>query len=160
MKIRECIFSILSASAGVLIGVVKTRKMMNIKVSNMEELSDKHLSLFLMMNQWVKVKQEGKTLSSYFEEKGYYSIAIYGMSYAGETLAEELKQSSIKVSYGIDKRSENIYADFKILSPDNVLEEVDAIVVTSIKYFDEIEEQLSGKVECPILSLEDILYEM
>lgn len=160
MKMKKSIISILSASIGILIGVVRTRKMMNIKVTNMEELSDKHLSLFLMMNQWVKIKQEGKTLSSYFEKKGYYKIAIYGMSYAGETLVEELKQSSIKVEYGIDKRSENIYADFKILSPEDILEDVDAIVVTSIKYFYEIEELLSEKVVCPILSLEDIVYEM
>ena len=56
------------------------------------ELAEKHLALFLMMNQWVKVKQEGKNLSCYFEKNGYKKIAIYGMSYAGETLLEELKE--------------------------------------------------------------------
>ena len=59
------------------------------------------MSLFLMMNQWVKVKQDGKNLSSYFEKEGYKQIAIYGMSYAGETLMEELIDSPVTVKYGI-----------------------------------------------------------
>ena len=43
---------------------------------------------------------------------------------------------------------------------DDNLEDVDAIVVTAITFFDEIEEQLQSKVSCPIISLEDILYEV
>ena len=112
------------------------------------------------MNQWVKVKQEGKNLAEYFEREGYHEIAIYGMSYAGETLVDELQESNIKIKYGIDKKANAIYADFDVISPDEELEEVDAIVVTSITFFDEIEEMLSKKVDCPIISLEDILYEV
>jgi hypothetical protein len=37
---------------------------------------------------------------------------------------------------------------------------VDAIVVTAITFFDEIEEKLSEKIDCPIISLDDILYEV
>lgn len=55
------------------------------------------------MNQWVKIKQEGKNLSEYFEESWYKRIAIYGMNYAGETLVDELKDIGITIAYGIDK---------------------------------------------------------
>ncbi len=82
------------------------------------------------------------------------------MSYAGERLVEELEGSNIKIRYGIDRKADNIYADIDIVSPDDSLDEVDAIVVTSITFFDEIEEQLSEKMDCPIISLEDILYEV
>ena len=37
---------------------------------------------------------------------------------------------------------------------------VDVIVVTAISYFDEIEEKLSERVDCPVVSLEDIVYEL
>ena len=107
-----------------------------------------------------KIKQEGKNLRSYFEENGYYEIAIYGMSYAGETLINELQGSNVKIKYGIDQNAENIYADINLVSPDDELENVDAIIITPIKFFDEIEKKLSKKVNCPILSLEDILYEV
>lgn len=149
--------SFVTGAMGAAVGI---GKVMNNKVNNWQEMSNKHLSLFLMMNQWVKVKQEGENLSDYFEKNGYKKIAIYGMSYAGETLADELNGSAIEVLYGIDKKAGNIYAEFDVVSPEDELPEVDAVVVTSITFFDEIEEMLEKKLDCPIISLEDILYEV
>lgn len=154
------VISLFSAAVGATAGVVGMSKVLGDKVNQKQKLSDKHLALFLMMNQWVKIKQEGKNLSSYFKEAGYHEIAIYGMSYAGETLIEELKNSDVKIKYGIDKNADKIYAEFDVVSPDDALIEVDAIVVTSITFFDEIEENLREKIDCPIISLEDILYEV
>ena len=157
---KKGIIGVTSAFAGAAVGAVGVGKAMSDKVTEWKNMSDKHLALFLLMNQWVKVKQEGKNLSEYFEREGYHEIAIYGMSYAGETLVEELQGSNIKIKYGIDKKANAIYADFDVVSPDEELEEVDAIVVTSITFFDEIEEMVSKKIACPIISLEDILYEV
>ncbi len=139
---------------------MKRNKFSNPGLEEANQHSDKHLSLFLMMNQWVKIKQEGKSLVSYFEKKSYKRIAIYGMSYAGETLLDELKGTGIEVAYAIDKNSDNIYTNINIVSAEDSLEEVDVIVVTAITFFDEIRQQLASKVTCPIVSLEDILYEV
>ena len=62
--------------------------------------------------------------------------------------------------YGIDQNAGDIYLDVDIKSMDDDLEEPDAIVVTAITFFDEIEEGLHQKLKCPVLSLEDILYEI
>ena len=80
------------------------------------------------------------------------------MSYLGERLLDELKDTGIVVRYGIDKNAQNIYADVEIKSLDDELPEVDAIVVTAVYFFDEIEEELSKRVEYPIISLEDVVY--
>lgn len=156
--------SVISAITGALIGTVagaKTvAKMTGVSEGKTEELSEKHFALFLLMNQWVKVKQEGKNLSSYFEKNGYKKIAVYGMSYVGETLVSELKGTEIQVDYGIDRNAASLYTDIDVLTMEDTLAEVDAIVVTAITFFDVIEEQLRGKVDCPIISLEDILYEI
>lgn len=113
-----------------------------------------------MMNQWVKVKQEGKHLASYFEKKGYKTIAVYGMSFAGETLVNELKGSAIQILYGIDQRGGSVYTDINIVTKEDTLAAVDAVIVTAISFFEEIEEELCRKVDCPILSLGDILYQI
>lgn len=157
---KKGIISVLSAVTGVAVGAGAVRKTMGEAIEKKMRMSDKHLALFLMMNQWVKVKQGGKNLSEYFEKNGYRKIAIYGMSYAGETLADELKGTKTEVVYGIDRSADSIYSDLDIVSLDDTLAEVDAVVVTAITFFDEIEEQLSEKVDCPIISLEDILYEV
>ena len=152
--------SVVSAIAGAAIGAGAARKISLSKAQKAQSLADKHLALFLMMNQWVKIKQEGKKLASYFDKNGYKRIAIYGMSYAGETLMDELKGTDITIVYGIDKNADSIYVGVDIVSMEDVLDEVDAVVVTAITFFDEIEEKLSEKLNCPILSLEDILYEV
>lgn len=157
---KKGIISVLSAITGAVVGAGTVGKMAGRSLEKAEKMSDKHLALFLMMNQWVKVKQAGKGLSSFFEKNGYNRIAIYGMSYAGETLVNELKDSEIQVAYGIDKNADVIYADIRMVTLEDNLDDVDAIIVTAVTFFDEIKRQLCEKIDCPILSLEDILYEI
>ncbi len=157
---KKGMIGIVSAIGGAAAGISAVGGMLGRTIKENQEKSDKHLALFLMMNQWVKVKQEGKNLASYFEREGYKKIAVYGMHYAGETFVEELQESSVEIVYGIDKNADKIYADFPIVTPDGCLEEVDAVVVTPITFFDEIEQILNAKMECPIISLEDVLYQI
>lgn len=157
---KKSIISALSALIGVIFGAATVKKIAKETINKTKSMSDKHLALYLMMNQWVKVKQEGKNLTSYFEKNDYKNIAIYGMSYAGETLFDELRDTEITVAYGVDKNADTIYADVAVVSIDDDLESVDAVVVTAITFFDEIEKKISAKIDCPIISLEDILYEV
>ena len=54
----------------------------------------------------------------------------------------------------------NLFSVIDIVSPEDDLETVDVIVVTAITFYEEVKEQLSEKLDCPIISLEDILYEI
>lgn len=161
---KKVVISVLSMITGAVAGAYAVARFVVKKIvwkmNTAQSMSDKHLALYLMMNQWVKVKQEGKNLSSYFEKNGYKKIAIYGMNYAGETLLSELKGAEIQVSYAIDRNANTICADIDVVTIDDELEDVDAIVVTPITFFNEIEEALSDKVSCPIVSLKDILCEV
>lgn len=157
---KKLFLAVSSMLVGMIAGAGIIKMSSSISIEKVKNMSNKHLSLFLMMNEWVKIKQNGKSLPDYFKRNNYNRIAIYGMSYAGETLLNELSGSEIEVVYGIDKNAEMIDKDLKIITVENPLEEVDAIVVTAITFFDEIEEELSKKIECPIISLEDILYEI
>ena len=156
---KKGVVSAVSMIVGGMAGALATGKFDVNKVEEIQTLSDKHLVLFKMMNQWVRVKQDGKNLSSYFEQHGYNKIAVYGMSYAGETLVNELKGSDIEIAYGID-RKEEVFSYIDVITMEGSLPEVDAVVVTAITFFDEIEESLKRNVTCPIISLEDILYEV
>ena len=157
---KKGVISVLSILTGAALGAGTVGKITGKSMKEVRGMSDKHLALFLMMNQWVKVKQEGKNLASYFEKCEYSRIAVYGMSYAGETLIDELKDSGVTVAYAIDKNADSIYSDVDVVSIEDELEPVDAVVVTAITFFDEIEEKLSERMDCPIISLEDILYEV
>ena len=149
---KKTVIGILSLLGGVVGGMIGTKRVMQKKLNRATDYSDKHLSLFLMMNQWVKVKQEGKNLGEYFERNGLKRIAVYGMSYAGET--------GIEVVYGIDKHADKIFSTVDVISVDDSFAEVDAVIVTAITFFDDIKDMLCEKVNCPVISLEDILYEV
>lgn len=157
---KKFTLSLLSTLGGAAAAAVAVKKVAGNATEAQHNMSEKHLALFLMMNQWVAVKQEGKNLADYLKKMGYKTIAIYGMSYAGERLVEELKDSDIEIKYGIDKNADKIYSDIDVVTMEGELAEVDAIVVTPIFFFDEIEEELSAKTDCPVISLEDILYEV
>lgn len=145
-------------AAGIIGGTVAAEKVLG--KTDYQQLANKHLAIMKLYDQWIQTKQEGKTIIDYFHDNDIKSLAIYGMSFVGQRLYEELKESDIEVSYAIDKNAASIYADIDILDPNDVLPQTDAIVVTAVYFYNEIEEMLEGKTDARILSFEDILYEL
>ncbi len=157
---KKGIISTLSFVCGGAAGISSVWSALSKKTKEAQKYADKHLAIMQVMNQWIINKQEGKSLVTFFEENGYKTIAIYGMSYLGERLEDELRDSGIKIAYAVDKNAENIYADVEVRDPEDAMDEVDAVIVTSVFFFDEIEEQLENVFDCPIISLEDIVQEV
>ncbi|MED1952363.1 methyltransferase domain-containing protein [Brevibacillus centrosporus] len=91
----------------------------------------------------------------------YRKIAIYGFGDLGTKLYRDLKKSDVEVAYAIDRNADYIaktrHTDIPILLPDNKLEQVDVIVVSVIDAFTSIQATLEGRVNCPVISLGEIL---
>ena len=155
MKRLQVLFMILAGCTGAKVGAAISREKWKTQV---RQGSNKYWQAYLMMDRWVRLKQEGKSLSGYFKERGYNSIAVYGMSHAGITLLDELANSEIEVKYGIDVNADKIYVDIPMRKATDDLEKVDAVVVTPIYYFDEIEKNISEKISCPIIPLDDVIF--
>lgn len=111
-----------------------------------------------ILKRWFSLKQQGYSLLSYFEKNNYFRIAVYGMSDLGRYLLKELEGSHIQVAYGIDRRAEKLEIGLPILTAEDTLPPVDAVIVTAVHFFGEIDSLLRQKVECPVISLEDVLY--
>lgn len=150
----------LSTLGGVLAGVIGTGTISKKQVSKKTEKVYKFKSYYNMLNQWLILKQEGKSLAKYFSDNDYKTIAIYGMGEMGNRLYDELKDTQIEVKYAVDKNAASTYSELEVVDPEEDLETVDAIIVTAIFAFDEIEETLEEEVDFPIISLEDIVYEV
>lgn len=114
---------------------------------------------FQLLNHWLEVKNEGKSVASYFETLGYHHIAIYGMAELSNRLFDDLAGSSIIIDYGIDRDAScTIGRIEEIYSPDGDLPHTDVIVVTPYSSFDTIKKSLQKQVECPIVSLEEVVW--
>ena len=129
------------------------------KARTYRELFYKEQEFFQLMH-WFAAKQQGNSIVQYFEKYNFNSVAIYGMGALGEILLNELRDTDIKVVYGIDKNASCITRDIEMKGIGEIVSGVDAIVVTPVSYFDSIEKVLKARVSCPILSLADILCEL
>ncbi len=122
---------------------------------------DKLWNMFWFLSKWMNAKIAGADIEKYLIKEGYTNVAIYGMSNLGQALINDLENSSISIKYGIDKDVEVYWDVFPIISPDQIekydFSGVDAVIVTAISFFEEIKVQLSKKLDCPIISLEDIV---
>ena len=110
-----------------------------------------------VLKKWFERKAQGRKTDSYFLYNGFRRIAVYGMSDLGKYMVMELGNSEVEVVYGIDRKAESIEADIPVHGIDDNLPEVDAFVVTAVFFFDEIQNDLSGKINAPIISIEDVL---
>lgn len=160
MKKGNVISTLLGAAAGAAAGAFAMAKSKEEILAERKKLSDKHFDLFMLMNQWLIIKQQKKEITTYFHGNNYKKIAIYGMSYVGERLYDELQPSDIEICYAIDNRANQIYVDLDVYTMEDDLPKVDVIVVTAISYFDEISEKLAEITDIPVVSLEDIIYEL
>lgn len=158
-KIILSILEICLFFVGFGMGIIAAINVLDIIVEEYRKSSDKFGRLFRLMNQWVQLKQEGKSISGYFEKRHYRNIAIYGMGSVGEAIIRDLLNSKVNVKYAIDQKANENSKDF-VVSPNSILEMVDAIVVTPISSYGEIKLHLKEKIDCPIISIEDILYEI
>jgi len=156
---KKSIFLILSSLISFVVGAVSAGYRVAKCVSKTQSEVDKYKEYYNMLNQWLILKQEGNNLDRYFLNKGYKTIAIYGMGDLGNRLYDELKSTSIEVKYAIDKNGAARHSDVKVFDLSDELDsDIDVIVITPIFAYDEIEQTLMSKYDKAIVSLEDVVY--
>lgn len=110
-----------------------------------------------IFKQWLYFSECGIKMEELLLEKNYINIAVYGLGMLGECLYHSLYSSQyIKILYGIDRRASCFRFNFPVYSPEEDIPESDVIIVTIPGDFKEIECKLRLKVDCSIISIEDL----
>ena len=114
---------------------------------------------FQLLNKWLMLHQQDKTLEKYFVDNNLSEVAIYGMGALGERLFQDLRNIGIEIKYCIDRAADNkkgldvtVYSTAEVSYP-----KVDAIIVTPIQDYWSIVKVLEAKTDVPVLSLEDVV---
>ena len=127
------------------------------RIRDLMEIAGKNETLFRFMDQWMFLMQRGMNISDFLLKHNYYHIAVYGMGAIGQRFVEDLKDTSITIEYVIDKNADKIKSMVPLVMPDSILKSVDVIVITAITYIQEIRDILDDHIDCPMVSIKEIL---
>ncbi len=138
---------------------------MKLKVNAMEENNqrlkrrvDKFVDYFNILNQWLYIKNNKKSILEFFNNNNINKIAIYGMGELGNRLYEELRDTNIEIKYAIESKKIRLHVNLDVYLVSENLSGVDAIIVTPTFAFDEIKQELIKKVDCQIISLSKVIF--
>jgi hypothetical protein len=150
---------IIVAFGSMIIGVILGGTIVYIKKEyRINKKVDKFKKYYTMLNEWLVLKHNGKSIEEYFIRNNYKTIIIYGMGEIGNRLYEELVETGVNIKYVIDKNSDKVYANVETVATLDNLEGVDAIIITPIADFTEIESSIKNTTNIPIISIEEVVY--
>lgn len=112
-----------------------------------------------LLDDWMYLRDRKANLSRFFYKYGYRNVAIYGMGKLGRHLLYELSQGGIKVIFGIDMNAGESVEEIEIYSPEQEMPDVDAVVITVTNQYAEISSMLRINMECPMITIEEIIEE-
>lgn len=134
-----------------------------IKERKCNEQTNKFSEIMMIYDYWVCIKNHKKQIDEYLMQNEYNRIAIYGMSYLGNRLYEELVNSNVEVVFGVDRDADKIEYDipiYKLKDIKKYKDEIDVVIVTTVLHYEEIKEQIFDEMEIPIVSMKEIVVDM
>lgn len=143
----------------IIINLTKKNKLLQVKNEKASNQISKFQEYYQLMDQWMMNQEQGLTTANYFEKNGYKTIAIYGMGILGKHLYMELVKSNINVLYAIDQKGDSEFPNLHIHKLEDNLDEVDAVIITVTVSYGEIASKLEKKLNCSMISLEEVICE-
>jgi len=113
---------------------------------------------YLLLANWLDVLIEDDIVRNKLVKSGIKTMAIYGYGQTGILLHKYFKKIGINVVYAIDRKVSQLkYQDIIIKRPNDFLEAVDLLIISTIFYKKEIYEQLRGVYKGNVISFDELL---
>ena len=134
------------------------------KIAEREKILQKYQSFYRLLLCWNKLHVSSDlSLHKIISKYGWGDVSIYGYADLGKLLYEELSMSNIRIINILDTRANLLGSQenrrIKLLKPEDGERNVDAVIVTAITHFCEIEKRLKTLGYKNIISLQRLLEE-
>lgn len=123
--------------------------------SSNKVLDDVHDS-YIRLKQIIDILTGPYGFKQYFADKGIKTVIVYGIGFFGDVLIRILRDVGVSIVCCIDKKVD-MYEDYKVIKPDDILPECDAMII-SVKNYTVIKEEYEKK--CIVLSFMQIINEI
>lgn len=134
---------------------IKFDKRVVVNNDNSKRVISRYRGYWTLYDKWLSKLESNHRIEDYFLKMGYKKIAIYGIGMIGKHLINEIDEDLIL--YGIDQKGNELKMNFPIYYPNEKLPEVDVVVVTIVSDFYHILKNLEGIVNCPVVSIEEVV---
>jgi len=145
---------------GGILGFVFAGKKYSKDIQEKTKKIETNTALVRILNEWIDILHYGKRIADYLKENEYNTVLIYGMGSLGHLLLDELEISDINVLAVIDRNAEKVFADTKVISPEDEFPKVDCIIITPLTGGDGIKKMLGKKTDCMIMSLKELFEQL
>lgn len=122
---------------------------------NKDRNVNKFKQYFKLMTKWIQL--DADKVEKYLFKQGIGTISIYGVGDIGKTLFDQLKDSRVKVVSFLEARDREQYQGVPVVSIDRYNTKTDAIIVTPFLEYDQIKKELGKRVNCKIISIEEVI---
>lgn len=128
------------------------------KARGYEKRIDQYGSYWRLMDKWLSLKEENRSLADILEKKHIYKVAIYGVGMLGKHLINDLLDSNIEIVCAMDKKVIDKKYDFPVIQivekiPDGIPES-DVVIITPVYEFSNIKKLFEKKKMENVISLE------
>lgn len=111
----------------------------------LEHRLQKSILFYWVLTRWLGNMIDENGVAERISAMGYSTVAVYGYAEIGKLLCRELQKTEVEVVYVLDKKVKATeWNDVPVYAPGKGLPEVDAVIVTAVYYYEEIEKELSG----------------
>lgn len=132
----------------------------DLELKTLQILCNKYEKNMKVFDNWMRLKENGGTLASYLEHRGYRKIAMYGYGTLGKHFIREIEGSGIALEYIIDRQGKRLNSEIPVYGLAVKLAPVDAVVITVTFDVDEIRAKLCEKGFQEIVTIEEMVTEI
>lgn len=124
----------------------------------LERRLQKSILFYWVLTRWLGSMIDGHSMAERINAFGYSKVAVYGYAEIGKLLCRELQRSGVEVVYVLDKKVKKAERDaLPVYFPKRGLPEVEAVIVTAVYYYEEIEKELSELGFGKIISFSELV---
>jgi len=129
------------------------------EIRHVSEQKDKFEHYLNILDAWMELREKGIGLETWFLERGYREIGLYGYGTLGKHFVRELRGSEVRIRYIADRDRKKIPVEYPAYLPGEKLPEADVTVVSATFYYDSICRRLKENGVENMVSLERIIGE-
>lgn len=112
------------------------------------------------LNRWLDIKDKSEHLKNICKEQKIRSVAIYGAGNMGVCLYDELTEAGVQVSCFIDRNPDYMAEVTKVIGPEAVPENVDAVIISVLAEEEKLILQYKERVACKVIGVSELMDEM